>query len=571
MTTATTGADGRLGRGEAVALFLAAVVWFLPGVWWGLPVESPEAYRRLWGVDELGPHGGLNAIRAILGADVFVTPQYPLAHSLVQALLVWPYHFAVLAADNVGLPPQTESLAVLVLLHRLPRVLMAAGTVVAGAALVRLVTGSQAASWFTAGAVATITPVMYYARTSNVDAGALFWSALALWLAAIAIRDGLTPRRAAWLGLCAAASIATKDQQYAHMAGLAGVILACHFNPVGGTQETRRSWRPPLAALATSIGAYLLLSGAVLMPRWFAGHVEFIRHGSALDLPPELRSLAGTYYSNPPTLAGYAQLLADGGAQVLAAVGIPVALLSLAGIGALFRGNPRILAAIVVPVVALLLGVLLPVRFVLPRFLLPVDLGVCLLAGAAVAVGLRSARWRVATQVLGAAGLAWGAVRGADLAWQMHHDTRYEAANWLDRNLQAGDTLAYYGARRKLPTLRRDILATPAPGQYVPEIIYADAGPVTETPPFLIVIPQLHTEREHEWNLPDSLFTALVDGSAGYQEVWAVRGSALLPRFLLAAPSVNPPVRVFARRDRVTRLPGPVRVELPGLVANRRP
>jgi hypothetical protein len=152
----------------------------------------------------------------------------------------------------------------------------------------------------------------------------------------------------------------------------------------------------------------------------------------------------------------------------------------------------------------------------------------------------------------------------------MHHDTRYEAATWLDHNLQAGDTLAYYGARRKLPTLRRDILATPAPGQYIPEVIYGDAGPITDTPPFIIVIPQLHTERDHEWNVPDSLFRALVDGSAGYQQVWAARGSALLPRFLLAAPSVNPPVRVFARRDRASRLPGPVHIELPSLVAAHR-
>lgn len=552
-----------MSRREISLMVLAAVIWFLPGIWWGLPVDSAESYMRLWGVDELGPHGGLNVIRAILGADAFVTPQYPLAHSLIQALLVWPYHLAVLAADNVGLRPQTESLAVLVLLHRLPSVLMAAGTAVVGAALVRRLTASRAASWFTAGAIATIGPVIYYGRTSNVDLGSLFWSMVTLWIAATAILDGLTPRRAAGLGLAAAAGIATKDQQYAWMAGVALVILVSHFRTTRGTLVPARAWRAPVVALAASIGAYLLLSGAVLMPAWFAGHVEFIRHGSSQEFPVDLRRLAGTYYSYPPTAAGYWRLLAEAMAQVRAAVGAPLLLLAGAGIGVLYRRNARILALALVPVVTLVAGVLLPVRFVLPRFLLPVDLTICLLAGVAVAAGLASARWRAAAQVMAATALAWGAVRGADLVWQMHRDTRYEVATWIEGNLQPGDTLAYYGARRKLPALRPDIFTTPAPGQYIPATVYGDAGPLTERPQYIIVIPQLHTEPVHEWSVPDSLFRALLDGSAGYTQVLAIQGKALFPRPLLAAPSVNPPVRVFARRDLVGRLNGPTRIDLP--------
>lgn len=553
----------KLGRGEAAALFLSALVWFLPGIWWGLPVDTPELYMRLWGVDELGPHGGLNVTRAILGADAFVTPQYPLAHSLVQALFVWPYALAVLAADNVGLPQQTESLAVLVLLHRLPSVLMAAGTVVAGAALVRRLTGSRGASWFSAAAICTIGPVTYYGRTSNVDVGALFWSMVTLWLASTAIMDGLTARRAAGLGLAAAAGIATKDQQYAWMAGVALIILASHFHASRGAMVRAHSWRAPVVALAVSIGAYLLLSGAVLLPAWFAGHLEFIRHGSAQEFPDDLRRLAGTYYSYPPTVTGYWQLLGEGMAQVQAAVGAPVLLLAGAGIGVLLRGNPGILALVLVPVLTLVAGVLLPVRFVLPRFLLPVDLTICLLAGVAVAAALASARWRVAGQVMAVAGLAWSAVRGADLAWQMHRDSRYEAAAWIERNLQPGDTLAYYGARRKLPALHPGILATPAPGQYLPGTIYGASGPLTETPQFIIVIPQLHTEPIHEWSVPDSLFRALLDGSAGYAQVLAIQTPALFPRPRNVAPGVNPPVRVFARQDMLGRLAGPARIELP--------
>jgi hypothetical protein len=75
----------------------------------------------------------------------------------------------------------------------------------------------------------------------------------------------------------------------------------------------------------------------------------------------------------------------------------------------------------------------------------------------------------------------------------------------------------------------------------------------------------------HEWSLPDSTFRHLMDGTAGYQQVLAIQTAALFPRPLRVAPAVNPPVRVFARRDMVGRLPGPVRIELPDPVAARRP
>lgn len=547
----------------ALVIGLAALVWFLPGTTWGLPAVTPTMLATRWGVDELGPNGALIVLRALLGADVVPSPQYPLGHYLVQALFVWPYHVAVLAADNLGFPPQTESVTTLVFLHRLPSVLMAAGTVVLAAAFVRRLTGHAGAAWFAAAAVVGIAPLAYYGRTSNVDAGALFWVMLGLLLALDIVRTGFTPRRAALIGLCAAIGIATKDQQYAVFLGIAAVLLYAHFRPRAGIANAGGGWRGPLTGLAVAIGSYLVVSGAVLLPRWFLGHVEFIRHGSASELPQEILGLVNTYYSNPATVAGYASLAGDVGAQLGAAVGIPLLLLAVLGAFLLARREPRATALLAVPSLMLVAGVILPVRFVLPRFLLPIDLVACLLAGVAVAEGLRSTRWRRGTQLAVVATLGWGIVRGADLTWQMTRDSRYETARWLEANLQPGDTLAYFGARFKLPRLHRELVVVPAPHQYLPEEVYGPEGPVTETPPFIIVVPQLVSEAAHEWNLPDSLFAALVDGSLGYDQVLAIQTRALFPRPLLVAPAVNPAVRVFARRDRVAGLPGPRRLDLP--------
>jgi hypothetical protein len=569
--TPTTGSDGRLGRREAAALFLAALVWFLPGIWWGLPEVTATTQVGRWGVDGLGPLGAINAIHALLGRDVPLSPQYPLGQYLVQALFVWPYYLGAQIVDNLGFPPHEVSARVLVLLHRVPSLLMAAGTVVAAATLARRATRSPAATWFAAATVATVGPIMHYARTSNVDAGALFWTAMALLPALDALRHGLTPKRAIVLGLCSAAGVATKDQQYAYFLGLAVVLLAVHLGTRRDPADGHPRWKAPLAGLGATTGAYLLLSGALLLPEWFSTHVDFIRHGSTRDISEALRQRIGFYYSSPATAAGYWQVVVETSRQLLAAVGAPVLALALAGAAHLAYRDRRLLVFLLIPPVALFAGVIVPVRFVLPRFLMPVDLILCLLAAVAVAEAVRFARWRGITRALATGAVAWGVVRGGDLTWQVLRDSRLEAAAWLDQNLEPGDTLGYYGARFKLPRLRRDLRVAPAPGQYLPEAVYGSNDPVPGAPRFLIVIPQVHSEPVHEWSLPDSTFRHLMDGTAGYQQVLAIQTAALFPRPLRVAPAVNPPVRVFARRDMVGRLPGPVRIELPDPVAARRP
>lgn len=549
----------RLSRRETMVIMLAAVAWFLPGIWWGLPVDTATVQQALWGVDELGPAGALNAIRVLLGGEAFLSPQYPLAHYFVQAVFVWPYHLAMRLADNLGFAARTDSVATLVLLHRLPSVLMAAGTATAAAAFVRRATASAPASWFAAWAVATMGPLAYYARTSNVDTGALFWGTLALALAGAAVQEGLTTRRAVWLGLCAAASIATKDQQYAFLLGIGAVVAYAHFRRAPANAR----WRAPLTGLAVASAGYLLLSGALVLPRWFAGHLAFIREGGASGVPQALLELIGTYAASPATLAGYTQVAADSGALLVTAVGLPMLLLAGLGAAHLWRHSRPTLLLLLLPVLALAAGVIVPVRFVLPRFLLPVDLVACVLAAIAMGHAWGHPGRARGVQAIGLLALAWTTARSADLGWQMHRDSRQPAAEWLQAHLQPGDTLGYYGARRKLPALRRDIVVVAAPDQYLPDEVYGPDGPVSPAPQFLIVIPQRESEPVHEWNLPAEIFAELMAGTRGYQQVYAHQAGALFSRPMGLAPAVNPPVRIFARDDIAARIPTPWLLTLP--------
>jgi hypothetical protein len=549
---------------EALFVFIGAILWFLPGIWWGTPVNGGGMRMSTWGTDEVGPWGAVDAVLAIVGYPRNeLSPQYPLGQFMVQALFVWPYYLAFLfpsVLGKLGLTELATSGATLLVLHRLPSVLMAAGTVVVVFIAARRTAGTVAGA-VSAAAIATTGPLLYYARTSNVDAGALFWTALALMVALPAVREGFTTRRAIAIGLCAGIGTATKDQQYAFFLGLGIVLVASHFMDRRASGDWRGWWHAPVAGLVAAATLYLLASGIVVLPQWFAGHVRFITR--VPDAPEHVVALAGFRYGTPATMAGYTELAGNAGAQLIAAIGVPIFALGIAGIAYTLVADRRLACLLLVPTLVLALGVIVPVRLVLPRVLLPVDLILCLFSGFAVAAAVRRrGAFRRAATIVAIAGIAWAGVRGADLTFQMLHDSRYEAGAWLERNVSPGDIVGYYGAPLKLPRLSTHAVVTPLPGQS--EYAYARRVPLTLEPPtFIISIPQLITERVHEWTVPDETFAHLFDESSGYQQVLAIQTPALWPRPLLVAPSVNPPVRIFARRDIVPRLYYPVRVDLP--------
>jgi hypothetical protein len=542
--------------GGSLALFAGAVLWFLPGIWWG------ETRMTSWAADEQVPRGAITAISVILGRGAGLSPQYPLGHYLVQAIFVLPGYAALSLADYLGVSVENYSTAVLTLLHRLPSVLMAAGTVVAARVFAMRAAG-VAAGWVAAAAVATAGPIMFYARTGNVDIGALFWTAVALVVAMPVLRDGLTTKRAAALGLLAAVATATKDQQFAFFVGLGILLATIHL------MDRRRSgawagwWRAPLTGIGVGGAAYLILSGALLLPVWFfERHVPFVLHGSADSqaMPAEIRRLSGFYGSNPGSLAGVGQVVVNATRQVMSAVGLP--LFGLAGAGFLWLAarNQRLFWLLALPPAALILGVFAPVGFVMPRYLISVNFVVCLAAAMGLGAAARSNKFvQVGAGALAIVGIAWTGLRGADVTVQMVRDSRYEAALWLQQNILSGDVVGYYGAPGKLPELPEGTMTIPAFGQVY---YFDDANPATQRPEFIVSIPQQINELAHEWLVDEEAFSSLVEGSSGYRQVFAFQTPALWPRPLFVASFVNPPVRVFAREDIISRI-NPIRIELP--------
>src|SRR5262245_49205241 len=82
-------------HGASLCVFAVAILWFLPGIGWGLPIKTSAYEMEHWGTDELGPGGAVGAILALLRMGNNISPQFPLAHYFVMAIFVWPYYAAM--------------------------------------------------------------------------------------------------------------------------------------------------------------------------------------------------------------------------------------------------------------------------------------------------------------------------------------------------------------------------------------------------------------------------------------------------------------------------------------------
>jgi hypothetical protein len=124
-------------------------------------------------------------------------------------------------------------------------------------------------------------------------------------------------------------------------------------------------------------------------------------------------------------------------------------------------------------------------------------------------------------------------------------DTRDEAAVWLGTHTAPGDRIGYSDGAYKLPRLPADRVV-----QAIPRAERAEPFIVATRPEFIVLVPVLRLEGEHEHFLPAAVYRRLRDGSLGYREVHVAE-----PRTLVgyrAVSFVNPPLRVFARVDLLT-------------------
>jgi 4-amino-4-deoxy-L-arabinose transferase-like glycosyltransferase len=494
---------------RALGLVLAAALvlggW---GLRWGLPSEFG------WAPDE------------VLPADVDAAVAQRFAHG-------WhgkypPLHFALLAA--VGAP---VSVAARALGWEAPRVhdaRMTAGRVLSLALSLGVLlvvyrcgrdVGDAGAGVLAAALLALSVPFAYYAKMANLDLPYLFWFALSLLFFLRALRRGREVDFALF-ALAAAAAVATKDQAFALY------VLTVPFL-VWKIVREGRAHRRLAVLLGVGAVAFALLSGALFNPRGWVAHLRLIA-GPA--------STAFRMFDQG--VAGHLELLAQTARHLAFVMGGPSLLAALAGLvlACRDRTHHRLLLATLIPAVSYVVFFLLVVLYVYDRFLLPVALVLALFGGLALARAWRTGAWTLRAAALGV--FAFAAVRAASVDVLLTRDSRYAVEDWLRREVGPAPLVAAVGPLEYLP--RFDGLRWRRLGPA--------ASRLAQVSPDVVVVNADYARRADEGTGERAFYTALDDGSLGYQVALRQRTN---PRVLLDTEALrrDGPGRLWSNLDKV--------------------
>ncbi len=539
----------------AGVVFLVVFCAYLPGVWWGLPNAVTAERVDVWATDDIAPLAPLTEVYNTFvqaGEDRFLV--YPLAHHFLLAAAYAPYLVglklsggfgAPSAAYPFGLADPVTAFRVLTLISRLVSLLMAAGIAVAAYGIARTL-WDRRSGILAAAFCAAPYPMFYYAKSANLDVPMLFWMSLGLLAYARLLVLGVTVKRAAALGACAALTAATKDPGAA-----AFLLMPLALVPMARRREVPGASlrRPTAALLASGLGVYAVASGLIFDPGRWVAHVDYL-----FSDDDHFARFARFVTWYPFTLSGFAQHLAAIGRALVAYLG-PL-LLAVAALGCWQSRRSSRCCALLLPAAGYLLIFLLPLPYFYDRFALPLAFLLALFAARGAALlGDRLAS-RPARALWVAALLAWPLVASGDLTYQMLRDSRYDAERWLRRHASADQTLAHFGTAGELPHLPTGLSTL-----HLPPGDAAVAALEQARPDIVVILPDWTSRRglPHSGWCPPAFYQGLHDGTLGYIFAARFKTASLIRRQLLDYPTVNPPIEIFVRERRKSSIQARVR------------
>lgn len=437
---------GRLARRPLVWIIAVAALLRTAGLFWGLPASDG------WDSDGIAPRDFLVGVVQTYSPGDYYT--YPPLHLLVLTILTLPgwvsglLHASSLAPHDLVIEfINSPLMTYFAITARLVSAMMSIGTIIGIAKITEEIGGRRSAT-IAAAFCALNATLTYYGQTTNLDGPYLFWSiaAVLFWVRTVSRRD-LGQLR--WALLCAAASIATKDQAYAIVLLSVPVTLMVWL---ALDPWARRNAVAILAQLlkwgALSLVLLLLIDGAITNPSGFLRRLAFLSGPASQD---------HGYYSRD--VAGYAQLLRDAWSHIDRFYPAPLALLGLAGIAGWLAGFRRESSVWIAGLVPLMAAVSFTIAFNFValreenRFLLPQSVFMAVYAALATD-WLISSRWRVIAWTSRIGSVLIGAIalmRCIAIDAALIDDPRYAAERWLPDHVRPGDRIETYGPNSYLP------------------------------------------------------------------------------------------------------------------------
>lgn len=548
--------------------FFAALLAYIPGVWWGAPEGSLEVgtQRWSWGPDDETPLGPLIQLHGVITHTVDRrNPGYPLMHPFLVGAAYIPYLtylrlagklISVHAAYPFGLADPVSALRILTYISHLISALMGAGIVAAAFYTGRLLWNIRVGI-LTATFVLVSYPMFYYARNGNVDVPMLFFVALSLACFARILKEGVNTRQAIIMGICVGCALATKEQAIGMFLAFPIVLLPLRW------LQTRNSarwygwayWKPFAVVGIVALVAFGLGSGLFVDPKYYFAHYRFQQERLRLALSGEIVWI----HPLPNTLEGnfqLAKLLLGYLINTMTLVGVV-----LAGVGLLWSVvKERSVSLFVLPVVSYVM-VLSLMHFPQLRYTLPAAYVLSFFAARAVFIFVDS-RYTALRMVGGISALiviCMNLLSGVNLTYLMIKDSRYAAGRWLQMHAFAGNHIEYFGMPRGYPAIAEGITLEPAIPLYFsrnPPRIEENAVQQTlqgwkkRKPDFIIVMPDQMGKPGMLYSLtcPTDIYEGLLEGRFGYHLAAYFETPALISwigRPVLDYPSVNPPIRIF--------------------------
>lgn len=438
----TTGVAGlaivpTLGAGNVIALALVAAPLFL------INLDVGAQPWRSWLADEVQPKHVMDAWAGRFAGGWHYL--YPPLHFYLLTIVNAPF-IVMSGAGWLSFDDPAVHTAV----HVLDRAVsggLAWLTLVAAGLLGALTidrSAARAVPWIVLG----VPVFVFYARTTNVDMSYTFWSVVGglAFVRAVTRRE---VRDHVWLGICAAAALATKDQAYGLFTVPALVLLSLAWRDarrastvvarIVATVFDRRLW----AGLLSFAAVYAVLLGVAWNLPGVRAHFALITgEGSApfRMFPMSARGLEGLAAT---TIAVTAQTL--GPVLVIALLAGVVRLLAV-------RQQPLLTLVLLLPVgyAFTFIGV---VGYVYDRFLLGPIVFLAPLAAFGVEPLLAAVRRPVARFAVAATGIAVLLAPSIALHARIANDSRSVAEDWMATSLDDDPLVVGAGSELYLPNL----------------------------------------------------------------------------------------------------------------------
>ena len=405
----------------AVSLLLNTV-----GIWYGLPSQIG------WAPDEILPHDVQDGITQRFSNDWY--KKYPPLQFYLLALVETPL---VVYAKLKGLGLDDISLnSCLILAHRLLSLIMAVGIVFLVYKCGREIFNERS-SLFSAMIAALLVPLVYYAKTANLDVPYLFWFMCSLLFF---LRLRKTRRRRCYLlfALSSILAICTKDQAY-------GLYILPPLVILSSDWKFRKRLDPNLTiirflndktyiyAAGVAVGAFVLIHNLAFNAQGFLHHIKVITG----PISQESRLVSHT-------VSGHIYLLGRAWSQIRFSLGWPLFLVCLAGVIKSLVSKPRnaLLLSLFAFVVSYEVFFIHVILYNYARFYLPLLLILSLFGGQFLAfiLGAR-AKFSTLFRATAMALFIYSAFYAFSLDIFMIKDARYAAEKWIRQNIPKNATI----------------------------------------------------------------------------------------------------------------------------------